>query len=34
MAVQMNAAVRSDFMISDAAMAQRMAEFDKEQSAQ
>lgn len=34
MAVQMKAGVRSDFMISDAAMPQRMAELDMEQSAQ
>lgn len=34
MAVQMKTSVRSDFMISDAAMPQRMAELDKEQAAQ
>lgn len=34
MAVSMNVAVRSDFMISDAAMPQRMAELDKAQAAQ
>ncbi|MDE6726853.1 MAG: hypothetical protein K2J80_02805, partial [Oscillospiraceae bacterium] len=34
MAVSMNVAVRSDFMISDAALPQRMAELDKAQSAQ
>lgn len=34
MAVSMKASVRSDFMISDAAMPQRMAELNKEQMAQ
>lgn len=34
MAVTIKAGARSDFMISDAAMSQRMAEFNKEQMAQ
>ncbi|MDE6732897.1 MAG: hypothetical protein K2J77_08485, partial [Oscillospiraceae bacterium] len=34
MAVTIKAGTRSDFMISDAAMSQRMAEFNKEQMAQ
>lgn len=34
MAVSMNTSMRSDFMISDAAMSQRMAEFDEEQAMQ
>lgn len=34
MAVSMNTGMRSDFMISDAAMSQRMAELDEEQAMQ